>query len=364
MTAATADRKAPQYGSPDEVDPSLLSLPVAASTIIYAGTFVASDASGNAVPASSNSALKLWGRCEVQVDNSAGTAGAKRVQVRQGVFAFNNSGAGVDQITAANIGLPCYAVDDNVVALTDGNGARPFAGVIFPFDPNNTAQIQVGVGPSFAPVGVSGAASGSALKARGVVFANVASLAAFTVAANDGITYVAGDVVLLTAQSTAAQNGPYVVGTVGGGTAPLTRPSWWSAGSLIEEGSVIEVGGEGTIFGGSSWKALCAKAQIVDTNDPVLYPRVCKATVTLASGTYTLGATEGLFVKSTTRSIAVVTRNTVGGTVTSTILYAAPVAGRVAGVSGTGALQVNAVVAAGTTNAADTSTVDVLLTNW
>lgn len=363
MTAATADRKAPQYGSPDEVDPGLLSLPVAASTIIYAGTFVASDASGNAVPGSANVALKLWGRCEIQVDNSAGTAGAKRVQIREGVFAFNNSGAGVDQILAANVGQPCYAVDDNVVALTDGNGSRPFAGVIFPFDPNNTSQVQVGVGPAFAPAyGQPGGSS--AFKARGAVFANVASLAAFTVAGNDGITYVAGDVVLLAAQTTAAQNGPYVVGTVTSGTAPLTRPAWWSTGSPIIPGQVIQLGGEGTIYGGSEWKALCAKSKIIDTDDPVFYPRVCKATVTLASGTYTLGATEGLFVKSTTRSIAVASRNTVGGTVTSTIMYALPVAGRTAGISGTGALQVNAVVAAGTTNAADTSTVDVLLQNW
>ena len=61
---------------------------------------------------------------------------------------------------------------------------------------------------------------------RGASTANVANLASFTVA-NDGITLVAGDRVLLKNQSTVAQNGIYVVGTVGGGTAALTRATDW-----------------------------------------------------------------------------------------------------------------------------------------
>ncbi|MFI0434026.1 MAG: hypothetical protein ACH36H_12910, partial [Candidatus Nanopelagicales bacterium] len=50
---------------------------------------------------------------------------------------------------------------------------------------------------------------------RGVVYSNVASLAAFTVASNDGLTYTEGQRVLLANQTTAAQNGIYVVGAVG-----------------------------------------------------------------------------------------------------------------------------------------------------
>lgn len=364
MTAAIIDRKAPQYGVPDHVLPVLVSLPMAASTIIYAGTMVASDASGNAVPASASAALKLWGLAEVQVDNSAGSAGDKRINVKPGVFAFNNSGAGVDLIAAANIGQICYAVDDNVVALTDGNGSRPVAGVIFPFDPNNATPVQVGVGPGFG-LGTGSSGGGSAaFKARGVVFANVASLPAFTVASNDGITYVKGDVVLLTAQTTAAQNGPYVVGTVASGAAPLTRPSWFSAGAEIEQGQVIEVGGEGTIFGGSKWKALCAKGKVVGTDDPVFYPRVCKGTVTLAAGVHALGATEGLFLYSTTASAIMVTRNTANTSTGTTGGYAVPVSTRTAGVSGTAAATITAQAAAGTTSASDVSTIDFVVTNW
>jgi hypothetical protein len=366
MTALAADRpSATQYGSADEVIPKLISLPMAAATIIYAGAMVASDASGNAVPGTASTALKIWGRAEVQVDNTAGSAGDKRINVKPGVFAMNNSSS-TDLIAAKNVGQPAYLVDDNTVALTDGNGSRPIAGLIFPFDPSKTTVVEVGIGPGFAATYPASGGS-SAFKARGVVFANVASLAAFAVASNDGITYVAGDVVLLAAQTTASQNGPYVVGTVAGGNAALTRPSWWATGAAIIPGQVIQLGGEGTIFGGSEWKALCAKSKIVDTDDPVFYPRTCKGTTAAfngSTGVITLGSAQGLFLKSTTASSVVVTRNTAGTPSGTTGGYASPVASRVAGVSGTAVVTIVAQAAAGTTNTADTSTVDFLICNW
>lgn len=365
MTAAAKDRKAPQLDTPNAVMPRVVSMPVAASTTIYAGTMVAKDASGNAVPASSSAALILVGKAEAQVDNSAGAAGAKRVEVRSGVFAFNNSGAGADLIAAANAFAYCYAVDDNVVALTDGGGTRPIAGVIYPFDPNNTTPVQVGVGVGFVvPSNPSAPTPGGspAFKARGAAFATNHSLTAFTVATNtDGITYVAGDVVLLTAQTTAKENGPYVVGTVAT-TAPLTRPDWWAPAAAITPGQTIQVS-EGTVFAGSEWKALCGKAKVVDTDDPVFYPRVVKGTVTLSSGTKTLGVTQGLFLRSTTTSSILVTRNTLHTSTVSTGYYA-PVASRTAGVAGTAAAVINSAVAAGTLDSTDASDVDFLVVNW
>ena len=76
------------------------------------------------------------------------------------------------------------------------------------------------------------------------------------------------------------------------------------------------------------------------------------------------GGSEPLFLFSTTKSSVQATRNTVGGTVTSTIEYATKVADRIAGKAGTGACSVMAAVAAGTVNTADTSTVDVLVQTW
>lgn len=366
MTAAVRDRKAPKYGTPNVVLPTLLSLPMAASTIIYEGTMVASDASGNAVPATASAALKLWGLAESQVDNSTGSAGAKRVRIRPGVFPMNNSGAGADQITAADVGKYCYAADDNVVALTSNGGLRPLAGVVFPFDPNNTSLVQVGVGPGFASPYVSNdsqSGATSAFRARGVATTNVASLAAFTVAGNDGITFVAGDVVILTAQTTPAQNGPYVVGTVGGGTAPLTRPSWYAAGSTQPLTLSIRVGSEGTVFKNTTWHTMLSGASfVVDTTDPKWYPLLVSGRTALVAGTFTI-STVPVFSTSSqvclTRAVANTSTATTGG-------YHATNAGAdgiTPGVIGTASVIVQATVAAGTINNADISTLHWTIIN-
>lgn len=195
-----------------------------------------------------------------------------------------------------------------------------------------------------------------------MVTGNVANLASFTVAGNDGLTYAAGERVLLAGQTTAAQCGIYTVGTVGGGTAALTRAADFASGQAIINGEIVEVS-EGTIWAGSTWKAMCTGAKVVGTDDPVFYPRVCKAVVTLVAGTKTLGSAEGIALFSTTKSIVTATHNT-PNTVTLTVGLFAPVASRVAGKVGTGAVVVNALEADATVNAADVSTVDVLVTNW
>lgn len=208
--------------------------------------------------------------------------------------------------------------------------------------------------------------------ARGVVFNNVADLSAFTVTGNaydDGLTYVAGDIVLLVNQTTASQDGPYVVGTVASTTAPLTRPSWWAAASVQPSGVIFEIDA-GTVFHDTSWKATVAGAITVGTTAPAFYPRTYKQTVTLAAGTYTIGVgstatpDEPLFLLSTTESMVNITRDTAAGTLTGTVMYVAPVASRVAGNAGTAAVLVRSAVEAGTIQNQDTSTLSVLITNW
>jgi hypothetical protein len=231
--------------------------------------------------------------------------------------------------------------------------------------------ILAGDAPSAGRWEAASLAGGSPVRTvRGIVAANVASLAAFAVSGNaydDGLTYVAGDRVLLCAQTTAAQNGIYVVGTVSG-TAPLTRAPDMPAGLILPNGSVVEAS-EGTVWRGSSWKAMSTTTggAVIGTNDPVFYPRSYSKVVTLASGTYTIGAgggSEQLFLYSTTTSSVQATRNTAGGTLTNTTHYYAPATGRIAGIAGTAAVVVTASVAAGTVNTADTSTVNVLVVNW
>ncbi len=209
-------------------------------------------------------------------------------------------------------------------------------------------------------------------RARGVCLSNMSTSAFVGVSggtAQNGVTYAAGEVVLLTAQTTTHQNGPWVVGTVAAGTAPLTRPTWWAAASTIPNGFVIEVS-EGTEYALSSWKATCTGTKVVGTDDPVFYPRVYKKTITLAAGTYKIGfgstATpdEALFLLSTTASTVHIDRDTAGGTLTGTVMYACPVATRVAGIPGTANIVINSVIEAGTLQNQDTSTLSVTVTNW
>lgn len=207
-------------------------------------------------------------------------------------------------------------------------------------------------------------------RVRGLVAGNVASLAAFAVSGNaydDGLTYIAGDRVLLAGQTTAAQNGVYVVGTVSG-TAPLTRATDMPAAMVLGNGSVVSVS-EGTVWRGSDWKSMATTTggAVIATNDPVFYPRSFSKVITLSSGTYIVGAgggNEQLFLYSTTTSDVQATRNTAGGTLTLTTHYFAPVSGRIAGINPTAAVPVTASVAAGTINTADNSTINVRITNW
>ena len=67
----------------------------------------------------------------------------------------------------------------------------------------------------------------------------------------DGLTLVAGDIVLLTAQSTAHQNGPWVAAS-----GSWTRPAWYAAGNTTHAafGAGVAVNGAGISTGGSVWR--------------------------------------------------------------------------------------------------------------
>lgn len=101
-------------------DGTLVSLPVEAATIIYAGAIVAVNAAGNAVPASDAAGLTVIGRAEAQADNSAGVAGALSVNVRRGCFQYANA-AGAAALTAADVGGNAVVVDDATVGKTSTN---------------------------------------------------------------------------------------------------------------------------------------------------------------------------------------------------------------------------------------------------
>ncbi len=62
-------------------------------------------------------------------DNSAGSPGDLTANVRRTIARVKNS-ANADLIAQANVGSPCFVVDDETVALTDGGGTRSVAGTI------------------------------------------------------------------------------------------------------------------------------------------------------------------------------------------------------------------------------------------
>lgn len=110
MAALTSDRDTPRKYLERALDP----VPVAASTVIYAGSQVAINAAGYAVPAADTAGLRVLGRAEQTVDNSAGANGDESVPVTKGVFRYDNA-AGADAIVDADIGASAYVYDDQTV---------------------------------------------------------------------------------------------------------------------------------------------------------------------------------------------------------------------------------------------------------
>lgn len=356
MTALTKDFKVADKLNPeDSVQPLLLAFPMAAATTIFAGAIVCTDAAGNAVSGASATAVKVWGRCETQVVN-AGAAGALFVTVRPGVFAYNNS-AGGDALAAADIGNVVYVVDDNVVAKTAGAGRIP-AGIFYGLDPVSLRPF-VGLGfasPYTGSAAVGAAGTVSTLVAKNVVLTNVASLAAYTVSGGDGNTNVAGDVVLLVGQTVAAQNGPYVVGTVTTGTAALTRLGSVPTGLTVADRSLNVVIQSGTIGAESTWGTTATG--VVNTNDLGWFPRIITQPVTLVAGTLTV---TNVPILSATKTNYDITRITPVGTALTVAYNPATIT---AGPIGTASLIINAQIAAGTINTADGSALILSVINY
>lgn len=94
---------------------SRLVLPVKAGAVIYQGAFVAVDSSGMAVPAQKAEGLRAAGRAEETADNQNGADGECSVQVKRGVFIWNNTTTAADRVNDAHVLGLCYLEDDQTV---------------------------------------------------------------------------------------------------------------------------------------------------------------------------------------------------------------------------------------------------------
>lgn len=151
---------------------------------------------------------------------------------------------------------------------------------------------------------------------RGICTSNM-SIAAFVGVAGgtaqDGVTYAAGERVLLAGQTTPAENGIYVVGTVGAGTAPLTRAADWFTAAVLPAGSEVAVN-EGTLWANTKWFATLAGAITVGTSAPAFYPRQYTVNLTAMAGSPGIKAVTTAWILSATKSAAIPVVKAPGGT--------------------------------------------------
>jgi len=146
MTATTAERNTKRYEL--DLDDGFNEYPVAAATKVLAGTIVVLDGQ-YAKPGTTATGRVCVGRARRTADNTAGAAGAIRVQVDAGCFAWENS-AGGDEITAADIGGDCFLVDNQTVALSPGGGTRSLAGRVVAVD-GGKPVVAMGLNGSVSP---------------------------------------------------------------------------------------------------------------------------------------------------------------------------------------------------------------------
>ena len=134
MTILTSDRNT-EYSLGD-----LLSVPVAASTRIFAGSLVCVNAGGFAVPAADAAGLLFAGVATARADNRTGGNGALSVVVRRrGRFRLNSASV-LDQ---SALGARACAADDQTVAVADHTTHDVAVGVIDKVESADSAWVSI-----------------------------------------------------------------------------------------------------------------------------------------------------------------------------------------------------------------------------
>ncbi|VVE76444.1 hypothetical protein PAN31117_05396 [Pandoraea anapnoica] len=127
MTAIAEDRNTPFMDGQD------VPVPVKAATVIHAGLIVCADATGYAIEGKTADDLTYLGRAEEFIDNTKGADGDAFVLVRR-LKAFKWANDSTDPVLQAGLGKPCFIVDNQTVAATDGGATRSQAGIVVALD--------------------------------------------------------------------------------------------------------------------------------------------------------------------------------------------------------------------------------------
>ncbi len=108
---------------------------VQGSNQVWAGTIVAVDTNGLAVPASNTAGLKVVGRASRSQNNTVlNYVSTRKLMVERGVFAWGN---GSNAFTQAHIMDVAYVMDDSNVSTTNQGTQAISAGRIVDVDTNN-----------------------------------------------------------------------------------------------------------------------------------------------------------------------------------------------------------------------------------
>jgi hypothetical protein len=378
----TRDNQSPRFG----VVPILNAFPVAATAVIYAGNFVALNASGYAIQLSltASSAYVIVGVASKDVSNATGANGDVTVECENIYYLDNDT---TNPVTASDIARNyCFIVDNHTVGASDGAGTRPLAGLPLRLGSaadSTTGKVAIlaggagGVSP-YASNPLLAMSNAAAFTARGVA-TNIAALtfaadgtfeadANGALGAQDGLTFVAGQTILLPAGTittgvvSAANSGPYVLTSVGGASAKFAgrRPSWFADGATITPGIEINVA-KGTLFGGTTWRSFADVSQVVGTNDPMLYPLKVTQQITLVAGTLTISNVPVFLAARLGFSCSGAIGGTAAATTTNFAIKAS--GGITAGGIGTAAVIVEAQSVSDTIVNTDVSVINVTLMN-
>lgn len=167
---------------------------------VYKGAIVVLDtATGYSKPAVTGTGLVVQGiaaMSEAYIDTTGISSGVKKIPVKTGIFLLANS-ADADLITNAERGQPCYLVDDQTVAKTDGSSTRSVAGTV---EEVVSAGVWVRLGS------VDGTALAAEITARGLITTNLAKTTTPGGAALVGVFDTAGKYTATTVEAALAED--------------------------------------------------------------------------------------------------------------------------------------------------------------
>ncbi len=276
-----------------------------------------------------------------------------------GLYSVGAVGGGTAALTRIPTLFTGRVIDENSINVFIAEGAK-FAGGTFA----NTAAGTIGTdNPVFrnrlAPV-----VQLKSFRVRNVVNGDVPDLAAFVVASDAALTdttlNVENDLVLLVRQTTAAQNGVYVVGTVAGGLAPLTRLASMPSGYVFLADEFEIAVASGAIFGHTRW--FNAAAGTIATDSPQFFPESVTQSIAFPVNTGLSVITNVPILSATKTMLSATVIAFVTGSLT--VQYSRQPSTVVASpVIGTASITLMAAIAAGTVNVDDDSTMLVTITN-